>query len=139
MPTDMSPEGVNKYLLIDGQQRMTTLFILLVALRDLSFESDPRLAEQINELYLTNKWEEGRNQNKLLPSQTDREVFSRILGGKNSDNSGSDLEKAFVFFQKMLLRGFEDDKPVDVKRLLTLLMQRIVISILRKARQTVCH
>lgn len=29
MPTRSVPEGVAKYLLIDGQQRLTTLFILL--------------------------------------------------------------------------------------------------------------
>ena len=29
------PEGVSKYLLIDGQQRLTAIFILLALLRDL--------------------------------------------------------------------------------------------------------
>ncbi len=29
MPIEMSPEGVNKFLLIDGQQRLTTFFIIL--------------------------------------------------------------------------------------------------------------
>ncbi|MGC8483963.1 MAG: DUF262 domain-containing protein, partial [Thermodesulfobium sp.] len=29
MPTTSVPEGVMKYLLIDGQQRLTTLFIIL--------------------------------------------------------------------------------------------------------------
>jgi len=34
MPTTSVPEGVTKYLLIDGQQRLTTLFIILSLLRD---------------------------------------------------------------------------------------------------------
>jgi uncharacterized protein with ParB-like and HNH nuclease domain len=34
MPTTSVPEGVTKYTLIDGQQRLTTIFILLCALRD---------------------------------------------------------------------------------------------------------
>src|SRR3989442_12908040 len=34
MPTQSVPEGVAKYLLIDGQQRFTTIFILLSVLRD---------------------------------------------------------------------------------------------------------
>lgn len=34
MPTTSVPEGVTKYLLIDGQQRLTTLFILLALIRD---------------------------------------------------------------------------------------------------------
>lgn len=34
MPINSVPEGVSKYLLIDGQQRLTTIFILLALLRD---------------------------------------------------------------------------------------------------------
>ena len=34
MPTKSVPEGVAKYLLIDGQHRLTTIFILLAVLRD---------------------------------------------------------------------------------------------------------
>ena len=34
MPTDSVPQGVSKFLLIDGQQRLTTIFILLALLRE---------------------------------------------------------------------------------------------------------
>ena len=34
MPMQSVPEGVAKYLLIDGQQRFTTIFVLLAVLRD---------------------------------------------------------------------------------------------------------
>lgn len=34
IPTVSLPQGVAKYLLIDGQQRLTTIFILLSLLRD---------------------------------------------------------------------------------------------------------
>ena len=34
MPTQAVPEGVAKFLLIDGQQRFTTVFVLLAVLRD---------------------------------------------------------------------------------------------------------
>lgn len=36
MPTTSVPEGIAKYLLIDGQQRLTTIFIVLALLRDLA-------------------------------------------------------------------------------------------------------
>ncbi|MBC7448128.1 MAG: DUF262 domain-containing protein, partial [Hymenobacteraceae bacterium] len=35
-PTNSVPVGVSKYAVIDGQQRLTTLFVLLVALRDVA-------------------------------------------------------------------------------------------------------
>jgi len=40
MPVDMTPAGVNKFLLIDGQQRITTLFLILAAIRDIAIAKD---------------------------------------------------------------------------------------------------
>lgn len=34
IPTKSVPEGVTKYLLIDGQQRITTIYLILMALGD---------------------------------------------------------------------------------------------------------
>ena len=41
MPEKSVPEGVSKFVLIDGQQRLTTFFLLLCALRHL-FRGDPQ-------------------------------------------------------------------------------------------------
>lgn len=35
IPTKSVPEGVTKYLLIDGQQRITTIYLILMALGDI--------------------------------------------------------------------------------------------------------
>lgn len=49
MPTVSVPEGVAKFLLIDGQQRITTIFIILVLLRNKAIENGKqRFAEEIN-------------------------------------------------------------------------------------------
>ena len=49
MPASSVPEGVTKYLLIDGQQRLTTVFILLTLLRNKGRElHEDRFAEEIN-------------------------------------------------------------------------------------------
>src|SRR5436190_18318289 len=34
MPSKCVPEGVTKFILIDGQQRLTTLLVMLAAIRD---------------------------------------------------------------------------------------------------------
>ncbi|MHB8630251.1 MAG: DUF262 domain-containing protein [Aggregatilineales bacterium] len=39
MQTNSVPEGVTKYLLIDGQQRLTTIIILLSAMRDVAADT----------------------------------------------------------------------------------------------------
>ncbi|MFN4877372.1 MAG: DUF262 domain-containing protein, partial [Aphanizomenon sp.] len=53
MPTSAIPEGVSKYLLIDGQQRLTTIFILLCALRDKAKNIHDELAAEIHKYLLT--------------------------------------------------------------------------------------
>lgn len=75
------PEGVAKHLLIDGQQRMTTSLLLLAAVRDRARRlKEDRFAEKI-EQYLVNRFEEGEERFRLLPTQTDRSGFKAVMDG----------------------------------------------------------
>lgn len=128
MPVDMTPAGVNKFLLIDGQQRITTLFLILAAIRDIAIAKDERnLSDQINELYLTNKWAEGTNMLKLFPSQTDREQFSKIVHRKDDLDSNNNAVKAFQYFKGRLEGKDSVGKPIDLKRMHTVLVQEIMV------------
>lgn len=127
MPVDMQPHGVAKFLLIDGQQRLTTLFILLAALRDSAAKQEyaTKLPEQISEQYLINKWEEGFNAYKLLPTQSDREVFFHVLD--NTVSGTSRIAQAYRYFMRELQGHDEQGKPYDLQRLLDVLVQRFVV------------
>jgi uncharacterized protein with ParB-like and HNH nuclease domain len=70
VPTRSVPEGVTKFLLIDGQQRLTTLQVLLAALRDSAHGMPGSLAEKLEKSHLVNQFEEGLDHFKLLPTQT---------------------------------------------------------------------
>lgn len=61
-PTQSVPEGVTKYLLIDGQQRMTIVFLLLAAIRDRAkqLELEP-LAPEIEQTLLRNVFKQGND------------------------------------------------------------------------------
>jgi hypothetical protein len=48
--------GVASYLVIDGQQRLTTLMLILCAIRDAAAIHDPGAIERNDELYLINKF-----------------------------------------------------------------------------------
>ncbi|MHC5597669.1 MAG: DUF262 domain-containing protein, partial [Nostoc sp.] len=50
-------DGISRYIVIDGQQRFTTLSILLAALRNYLKKSDKQIAEQIHEFFLINKYQ----------------------------------------------------------------------------------
>jgi uncharacterized protein with ParB-like and HNH nuclease domain len=70
MPDKSVPEGVTKYLLIDGQQRLATIFILLALLRDLAKDKrDEELSNEINQIMLVNPFKKDDDYFKLMPTQ----------------------------------------------------------------------
>ena len=106
-PAHSVPEGVTKYLLIDGQQRLTTLFLFLAALRDRAkIAGDEKLAARIQQLYLTNSFQEESDRYKLLPTQGndglgDRSAYIAIVDGK-IDGIRSGIGNAYHHFHQKL-------------------------------------
>jgi uncharacterized protein with ParB-like and HNH nuclease domain len=92
-----TPEGISPFLVIDGQQRLTTISVLLAAMRDTFRAGHPKLAEKLNDLYIRNRFVDGLNSYKVLPTQADRRALFSILDG--SDTKGSSLiHRAYRFF-----------------------------------------
>jgi uncharacterized protein with ParB-like and HNH nuclease domain len=58
-PLPYAASDVASYLIVDGQQRLTTLMLLLCAIRDAAAKTDPRATERYDELYLINKFQQG--------------------------------------------------------------------------------
>ena len=101
MPTTSVPHGVAKYLLIDGQQRLTTIFVVLSLLRNKAREIDnQKLADKIQNILLVNQYEEGNDYYKLLPTQFDRTAYQQIVD-QNGETSGQ-IQEAYLFFEKKL-------------------------------------
>lgn len=115
LPTVSVPEGVAKYLLIDGQQRLTTIFIILTLLRDnAKEENNPKLAEEIQERFLVNKFSEGHDFFKLMPTQADRLAFTNYV--KNIDNTQeTQITRAYEFFKKKLRQKSAIDPDIIKK------------------------
>lgn len=103
-PTNTVPTGVSKYAVIDGQQRLTTLFILLIALRDTARAAGyERLAERITDTYLGNKYAPAHERYKLLPTQADRAAFRQIADHATGTEPVTGLiTEAFQYFQQQL-------------------------------------
>ena len=113
MPTVSVPEGVSKYLLIDGQQRLTTIFVLLALLRDLAkINNQPHLAEEINNTLLVNPYKTGHDRFKLQPTQADREAFRAIIDSTALPERTTQVHAAYKFFEREMRK-----KPLDIERL----------------------
>lgn len=102
MPTASGPEGVNKFLLIDGQQRLTTSFILLCALRDKAKQSrNKQLGEEIHQTILVNHYKKGLDHYKLMPTQLDRTAFYRIINNE-SPIENNVISECYLFFERKI-------------------------------------
>lgn len=102
MQTVSVPEGVPKYLLIDGQQRLTTLFLLLILLRDKA--DQPELAEEISERVLINKFKRNYDKYKLLPTQSDRDAYFSLLEGRSTTKDHLIIQ-AYKFFEREVTKS----------------------------------
>lgn len=96
------PTGVQKYMIIDGQQRMTTLSLLLLALRDYAIKNpdDTTInARRIDNMLLKNEYESGDERYKLLLTETDRDILMRLVEEKPiSEDTRSRLLDNYKFF-----------------------------------------
>jgi uncharacterized protein with ParB-like and HNH nuclease domain len=119
------PLGVRKHSIIDGQQRLTTLAILLCSIRD-RLPSDSIEKKRIENHYLINDGYDGWEYLKILPTQDDREAFKEIVTN-TSHRKLSLMYRAYEYFLKKLESVDSDGNPIDVKRLFYTIERKLII------------
>lgn len=110
------PTGVQKYMIIDGQQRMTTLTLLLLALRDYAIKNpnDTTInARRIDNMLLKNEYESGDERYKLLLTETDRDILISLVEEKPiTEGTRSRLIENYSFFANKL--SDKEIQPAEV-------------------------
>ena len=110
------PTGVQKYMIIDGQQRMTTLTLLLLALRDYAIQhpEDTTInSKRIDNMLLKNEYEVGDERYKLLLTETDRDILIRLVESKPiPDGTKSRLIDNYKFFSGKI--ADRDLQPAEI-------------------------
>ncbi|MDX4049004.1 DUF262 domain-containing HNH endonuclease family protein [Aliarcobacter skirrowii] len=101
---------LKEYVIIDGQQRLTTITLFLKALYDVIL--DENLKEEIYETYLINKRLDEQNKIKLKPIKKDDESFRKLLKNDfDTIDKNSNIYKNYIFFKEKLL---EIDNTIEL-------------------------
>ncbi|MDQ0976001.1 uncharacterized protein with ParB-like and HNH nuclease domain [Neobacillus niacini] len=99
-----------EFLIIDGQQRLTTVTLLLLAIHNViiqenvHFES-PNLAEKIMEVYLINKWSNEKEKKiRLKPIKDDQQAFIRLFDSSLQVIEDSNITENYRYFYNRILK-----------------------------------
>lgn len=99
--------GFNEYLVIDGQQRVTTISLLFLAMYHLLqkgvVSSEKRyLAGKIYKDYLIDEYAEGDSRIKLKPVKNDRDAFYKLFDEDAELVSNSNLTINYQYFYQRI-------------------------------------
>lgn len=95
-PSKNTGASYTELILVDGQQRLTTILLLLAALRDITDDED--LSKDIDEKYLKNSTKDERYRIKLKAITNDYEDFSKIVGKDTKNMQNSKMLDNYKFF-----------------------------------------
>lgn len=100
--------GLNEVLIIDGQQRITTIYILLKALYDAAEDVSSLVENQIEEVMFNRHCEE-KYKVKLKPVKSDNEQLILLVKNKTDKmDRNSNIYKNYVVFQELIKNTLEN-------------------------------
>ena len=96
------------FLIIDGQQRLTTISILLIAIVDLLkhkkvIPKDDRLIEKITKKHLVDEYQEDQRKIRLKPIKDDCKAFDALFGDESDFVDDSNVTSNFRYFRDRIL------------------------------------
>lgn len=126
IPEKENSAAIPRWLVIDGQQRITTITLLLLALmRRLQSEklNTPVSAEEIEDYYLRNRYGKEEQKYKMLLTKTDKDTLIALLDGKDlPEHPSRRIQENYQFFKNrissanldIVYNGIKKLKIVDV-------------------------
>lgn len=99
-----NPDGqFNEHLIIDGQQRLTTVSLLLLAMYNLIeakliIPKQANLGEKIYEEFLVDKWQNDETRIKLKPVKNDQIAFKKLFDDSSEHIQSSNLTVNYNYF-----------------------------------------
>ena len=123
-----APATLPAYLVVDGQQRLTTLTVALCAVRDAAAPSDASAFDRITNQYLVNPYaHEERDRWKFVPTQDDRPEYLACIKADHAGAGKGLISKAYRFFEVQLALLGPDDDPLDLALLESVIVSKLAI------------
>jgi uncharacterized protein with ParB-like and HNH nuclease domain/predicted transport protein len=117
---------ITRWLLIDGQQRMTTLTLLLIALRDQMNQvqgngdsgDEVSSPEELDDYYLRNRHGRGDRRHKLHLRRADHDTLIALLDGKDIPDAASErVKENFLFLRDLVAQADVQTVYAGIKKL----------------------
>lgn len=110
--------SLQEYIIIDGQQRLTTLMLILKALSVVAEDVGDDCYHEIEEQYLHNKYCDEEFKVKLKPIKSDNNQFLLLLGGKIDEmDEDTHIYQNFMLckerFERWSERGISPSQVLD--------------------------
>ena len=118
-----------EYLVIDGQQRLTTVSLLLLAMYNLIVEGKIKpktetMAQEIIEDYLIDKHQPKETRIKLKPVKNDRTAFEKLFDNDFDNDPNSNLTFNYEYFYNRIQK-----QEIDIEELYDSLFKLEIINI----------
>ena len=122
--SSIQPDSEDRYI-IDGQQRITTVSLLLIAMVNAKKEglidaTDTKLVDKIFKRYLVDEYQEDERKVKLKPIKKDMQAFDALLyKSKDQYIKGSNVTRNYeLLYDKVVNSGLTLDELFDtIKKL----------------------
>ncbi len=116
-----------EYLIIDGQQRLTTLSLLLLALFKIIDNEKLKASvtkEQIRDEYLINKYSKDEKKIRLKPIHSDKNAFSALFESKNDYILNTNITINFQYFYDRILKN-----EISIDELFSAIKRLVIVDI----------
>jgi alkylated DNA nucleotide flippase Atl1 len=124
-----APATLPAYLVVDGQQRLTTLTLALCALRDAAVSrGDESAYERVTNQYLVNQYAtDPLHRWKFMPTEDDRAEYFACIKADHAGSGNGLIAKAYRFFEIQMALPGPDDEPLDLDVLESVIVSKLAI------------